>query len=88
MNPLAAQKILKESAAVSPKEEVSDASDAPLDGPPACSRAKPSRRSSREPTIRLASVSVMSKADQQRLELLLDQLIERRVRHFLKGEKT
>jgi hypothetical protein len=88
MNPSLARKILKESAAVSPKEEVSEASDAPLDGPPACSRAKPSRRRSREPTIRLASVSVMSKADQQRFELLLDQLIERRLRQILKGEKT
>jgi hypothetical protein len=88
MNPSLARKILKESAAVSPKEGLSEASDASLEGPPACSRATPSRRSSRQPTIRLASVSVMSKADQQRLELLLDQLIERRVRQILKGEKT
>ena len=87
MNSPIAQKILKESAAVSPKEEVSEASDAPLEGLPACSRAKPSRQSRRQPTIRLASVSVMSRADQQRLELLLDQLIERRVRQILKGEK-
>ena len=79
---------LKESTAISPKEEMSDASSAQLDGPPACKQPPPSRRSHCEPTIRLVSVSVMSKADQQRLELLLDQLIERRVRHILKGEKT
>ena len=88
MNRYSANKISKESTAVTRKEEVSDASDAPLDGPPACSQAQPSRRSHRQPIIRLASVSVMSKVDQQRLELLLDQLIERRVRHILKGEKT
>lgn len=81
MKQSAAPKILKELAAVSPKEEMSDASDAPLDGPPACVQVPASRRSHRQPTIRLATVSVMSKVDQQRLELLLDQLIERRVRH-------
>ncbi len=88
MNPPTAQEMLKESTPISPKEEMSRASHAPLDGSPARSQATPSRRSNRQSTIRLASVSVMSKVDQQRLELLLDQLIERRVRHFLKGEKT
>lgn len=88
MNPLSPDKILKESTVIPRKEDISKASDAPLDGPPDCVQAQPSRRSHREPTLRLASVAVMSKVDQQRLELLLDQLIERRVHHILKGEKT
>ena len=78
---------MKESAAISPNKKVSEASDAPLDGPPACVQAQPSRRSREQPTIRLASVSVMGKVDQQRPKLL-DQLIERRMRHILKGKKT
>lgn len=39
-----------------------------------------------QPTIRLGTVSALSAADQRRLELLLDALIERRViRHLERG---
>jgi hypothetical protein len=40
------------------------------------------------PIIRLASVAVMDEADQRRLELLLDHLIERRVSRLLQREGT
>jgi len=67
------------------EEDAASAPDAPTDDPSARPRAV--RQARRQPTIRLASVSVMSKADQRRLELLLDALVERRVaRHLQQGE--
>ena len=65
--------------------DTASAPDAPTDEPSARPRA--ARQARCQPTVRLASVSVMSEADQRRLELLLDALIERRVaRHLQQGE--
>ena len=69
------------------KEEVKT-SDALGDGPPARTQVVLSPRNQRQPTVRLVSVSVMTKADQQPLELLLDQLVERRLSQLLKREGT
>ncbi len=67
------------------EEDTASAPDAPTDDPSARPRA--ARQARCQPTIRLASVSVMSEADQRRLELLLDALVERRVaRHLQQGE--
>jgi hypothetical protein len=71
------------------KEEVTTALDArSSDGPSARLRKSPSkpRQAKRPPTVRLTSVAVMDKVDQQRLELLLDHLIERRVRDIIRRE--
>jgi hypothetical protein len=40
------------------------------------------------PMLRLKEVRPMTAADQQRLEMLLDELIERRINHLLQGEGT
>jgi hypothetical protein len=40
------------------------------------------------PTIRLCSIATMDAADQQRLELLLDRLVERRLSQVLDQETT
>ena len=67
------------------EQDTASAPDAPTDDPSARPRA--ARQVPRQPTVRLASVSVMSEADQRRLELLLDALVERRVaRHLQEGE--
>jgi hypothetical protein len=76
---------IKESTPAPSEEDTASAPDAPTDDPSARSRA--ARQAPRQPTVRLAGVSVMSEADQRRLELLLDALIERRVaRHLQQGE--
>ena len=78
-------KKLKEFPPSSSEEDAASAPDAPTDDPSARPRA--ARRARCQPTVRLASVSVMSEADQRRLELLLDALVERRVaRHLQQGE--
>ena len=78
-------KKLKEFASSPLEEDTASAPDAPTDDPSARPRA--ARQARCQPTIRLASVSVMTEADQRRLELLLDALVERRVaRHLQQGE--
>jgi hypothetical protein len=76
---------MKEFASRPSEEETASAPDAPSDDPSARPRA--ARQARCQPTIRLASVSVMSEDDQRRLELLLYALVERRVaRHLQQGE--
>ena len=76
---------IKEFTPPSSEEDTASAPDAPTDDPSARPRA--ARQAPAQPTVRLASVSVMSEADQRRLELLLDALVERRVaRHLQQGE--
>ena len=76
---------IKEFAPRPPEEDTASAPDAPTDDPSA--RPQAARQARCQPTVRLASVSVMNEADQRRLELLLDALIERRVaRHLQQGE--
>ena len=76
---------IKESTQPPSEEDTASAPDAPTDDPSARPRA--ARQARCQPTIRLASVSVMTEADQRRLELLLDALVERRVaRHLQQGE--
>ena len=47
------------------------------------SRGRERVRRAQPPIIRLASVAVMDEKDQQRLKLLLDHLVERRVSRIL-----
>ena len=76
---------MKEFASPPLEKDAASAPDAPTDDPSA--RPRGVRRARRQPTVRLASVSVMSEADQRRLELLLNALVERRVaRHLQQGE--
>ena len=78
-------KNIKEFASPPSEEDEASAPDAPTDDPSARPRA--ARQARCQPTVRLASVSVMSEADQRRLELLLNALVERRVaRHLQQGE--
>ncbi len=79
------QKRMKEFASPPLEEDAASAPDAPTDDPSARPRA--ARTTRRQPTIRLASVSVMNEADQRRLELLLDLLVERRVARHLQGRE-
>ncbi len=79
------QRKIKEFASAPLEEDTASAPDAQTDDPFARPRA--ARQTRCQPTIRLASVSAMSEADQRRLELLLDALVERRVaRHLQEGK--
>src|SRR5687767_14629909 len=79
------QKKIKEFPPPPSEEDTASAPDAPTDDPSARPRAV--RQTRCQPPVRLASVSVMSEADQRRFELLLDALVERRVaRHLQQGE--
>lgn len=83
--PATISKKIKEFTPPTLEKDTASAPDAPTDD--LSPRSRTIRQTQPQPTIRLASVSVMSEADQRRLELLLDALIEDRVaRHLQKGE--